>query len=121
MDLDKGEGISGFPEAQTTESDDLGDLYNFTFLQNPPESGTLDPFAQSTTTTFAQNMLSPFDLGISSGSQGAGQLSEMDFLFDQGDFSFGDLDEFFGDMPDMPGLNGAIDQGFLEFLDTTGQ
>jgi hypothetical protein len=105
-------------------SNDLSDLYNFSFSR-PDETIFLDPFTQTSSATFPQTTLSPFDIGsipTTSLPGGATTTQEIpDFLFDEDQLAFGGFDDLFGDMPDMPGLDGAIDQGFLEFLDTTQQ
>jgi len=128
------------------ESTDLGQLYNFPILQQQSPSAALKSYAEaidsgvfSTLESFpamseqhttGANVLSPtFDLGgipsigshHSTNSVPGGQLPETlpDFLFEDGGGVFDNFDDLFGDMPDMPGLDGAIDQGFLEFLDTT--
>ena len=65
------------------------------------------------------NILSPFDLG---GIPTHGQTEDLpDYLFEAGEFGFESFDDLFGDMPDMPGLDGVIDQGFLDFLDSAQQ
>lgn len=67
--------------------------------------------------------LSPFEFASIASSHpsisGTGlQMSgEMSMLFDEADIDMLDND-LFGDMPEMPGLDGIIDQDFLEFLDT---
>lgn len=123
---------------------DFDDLYNIPVIpdQRPPQTGNYantiedsvysdsDPFtipeSRYQTTTAAKQLFSPLDLGnIHTTSSfpsavttaGGTQNSEdvLDFTFDEGDFIWDDL---LGDMPDMPGLDGVIDQGFLEFLDT---
>ena len=88
-----------------------------------PESG------YQTTIVPASQRFSPFDLGsihtISPHQSGAAavvtaQFSEElpDFTFDEPEFGIENFDDLFGEMPEMPGLDGVIDQGFLEFLDT---
>ena len=97
----------------------------------------LDPFAGTSTTglhTVQGNMLSPFELASiptssshqshqSAGRTGAPPHEEDEllpnFMFgEENETMFGNFDDIFGDMPDMPGLDGVIDQGFLQFLDT---
>jgi len=127
---------------------DLGDLYTFPMTMLPDEQSstsggnyantiqtpvfsTLDPFNsipdQSFPTTTAQTqVLSPFDLGsipTSSSQHSAPAIAEGQdgvdlFLFDDMDLGFENWEDMFGDMPDMPGLDGVIDQGFLTFLDS---
>jgi hypothetical protein len=74
------------------------------------------------------NMLSPFDIGSIPTTQGsaAAALTQTeedlpDYLFEGVEFGFENFDDLFGDMPDMPGLDGVIDQGFLQFLDSAQQ
>jgi hypothetical protein len=64
--------------------------------------------------------LSPFELASIASSHHSGQppMSEdLSLLFDETDIDMLEND-LFGDMPDMPGLDGIIDQNFLDFLDT---
>jgi len=74
------------------------------FTNNPDTRG----FARSGT---AQD-LPPFELGSIPSSQ-----HSMSLLFDETDIDLLEND-LFGDMPDMPALDGTFDQNFLEFLDT---
>jgi hypothetical protein len=106
---------------------------NYANTIQTPVFSTMDPFSTMpdqgfpTTTAPTKQILSPFDLGsihttssqLSAPVANEGQAS-MDqlFLFDESDFGFENWEDVFGDMPDMPGLDGVIDQGFLEFLDT---
>jgi hypothetical protein len=99
------------------------------FASLDPFTYTVIPDSQTFQSTTVTSVLSPFDLGsiqtVSSQHSVAattGQNSEdiPQLLFEDTDFGgFENFDDMFGDMPDMPGLDGAIDQGFLEFLDTT--
>jgi hypothetical protein len=145
MDLGTEEGMTEvtFPEEPQA---DLGELYNFSVLpdtSNYPDSvdnmaehdlfSNIDPFAGTSTTGFQpvhSNIISPFELGSiptssshhSTGAAGRQQTKEEElpnFLYDEeNEMMFGNFDDLFGDMPDMPGLDGVIDQGFLQFLDT---
>lgn len=146
MDLGKDDGMTevSFPEEPQA---DLRELYNFSVLpdtSNYADStdnitdhfmfSNMDPFAGTSTTGLQNvqgNMLSPFELGSiptssshhsTAGGSGAPPNNEDEmpnFLFDEENQSmFGNFDDIFGDMPDMPGLDGVIDQGFLQFLDT---
>jgi hypothetical protein len=131
------------PDQQSLSTDlDLADLYTFPEqpLSVPSYSqpvdqvfAKLDPFEGMSDvqrfTSGPQTLLSPYDVGSipTSGSQQSGvpigTVEMPDFLLDQGDgeLVFDNWDEMFGDMPEMPVLDGFIDQGFLEFLDTTVQ
>jgi len=136
-----------FGSSDQNQQIDLGDLYTFPMSMLPDEhsstSGnyantmptpvfsTMDPFSaipdQSfPTTTAPTQVLSPFELGSihTTSSQHSvpaateGQDVGEPFLFDDADFGFENWEDMFGDMPDMPGLDGVIDQGFLTFLDS---
>ena len=120
--------ISMFPDQQpqpgnyanTIEDSVFSNLEHFITM---PESG------YHTTTAPASQAFSPFDLGsihtISSRQSGTAvggattQFSEEfpDFTFDEPEFGSENFDDLFGEMPEMPGLDGVIDQRFLEFLD----
>jgi len=146
MDLgrdDDGSAMQGVLEPEG--SSDLGQLYNFTMLpEQSPGAGvkayadaidsgvfsTLEPFQAMPDPHTSASVISPgFDIGgipsigshQSTNSAPARLIPETlpDFLFEDGGGVFDNFDDLFGDMPDMPGLDGAIDQGFLEFLDTT--
>lgn len=141
MDLGKEDGPTQSGGEQR-QSADLGDLYNIPILpdqehlsgsyanmaedsasSNPehlriPESGyqtTLAPTSQS---------FSPFALASihsvssrQSGTAGAQFSEELpDFTYDE-EFGFENFDDVFGEMPEMPSLDGVIDQEFLEFLE----
>jgi hypothetical protein len=126
---------------------DLGELYNIPMFadQQQPEPGnyadtigdsvlsSLEPFTMpesgyQTTTVPASQGFSPFTLGTihtisshHSGTAGAGtttQFSEEfpDFTYDE-ECGFENFDDLFGEMPEMPRLDGVIDREFLEFLD----
>lgn len=143
MDLGKEDGMTEVTFPEEEPQTDLGELYNFSVL---PETANyadsvddmaerfnfsnMDPFAGTPTTglqNFQSNMLSPFELASihtssSHHSTGAQQNEDNvlpDFLFDEeNDAMFGNFDDIFGEMPDMPDLDGVIDRGFLQFLDT---
>jgi hypothetical protein len=123
----------------------IGDLYNFgALVQNqhpiPSELHFSDqnqinepvfsnvgsfhiPDAPGFTGDGTTQDVSPFELASMTSSQlsmrGTGpQMSdEISILFDEADIDLLEND-LFGDMPDMPGLDGIIDQNFLEFLDS---
>ena len=126
---------------------DLGDLYTFPLTMLPdkqsnssrnfdnviqtPVFSTLDLFTtipdQSfPATTAPTQVLSPFAIGsiqTSSSQRSAPATTDLQergqiFLFDHTDFEFENWENTFGDMPDMPGLDGVIDQAFLNFLNT---
>jgi len=129
------------------ETHDLGQLYNFAMLtENSPLAGVkayaeaIDSGAFNTIESFTQGPLDPktnnatvitpdFEVGVipsidshhSADSGAAAQIPDVlpDFFYEDGGGVFDNFDDLFGDMPDMPDLDGAIDQGFLEFLDTT--
>ena len=98
---------------------------------------TLDPFTSPIVESQSFNrastagpVLSPFDLASihsTSSHQSAfapGRLTSEDlgeFLYDGEDLGVETMDDLFGDMPDMPGLDGVIDSAFLEFLDSAQQ
>jgi hypothetical protein len=143
MDLSREEdGMEGvYMEEEHNADTDLGELYNFRFLpEQKYDTGFMDPFLEQATQT-TQNTQSTFPPAVSPFSggpatnvpttnelntgeikmvvQGQGHMEQEqipDFLFDEGELSFRDFEDLFGDMPNMPGLDGAIDQGFLEFL-----
>ena len=87
-----------------------------------PESG------YQTTTVPASQGFSPFDFSKyshnqftslrNSRSRATTQFSEEfpDFTYDE-ECGFENFDDLFGEMPEMPRLDGVIDQEFLEFLD----
>jgi hypothetical protein len=92
----------------------------------------LDPFtppmgkAQSFEPSPSGAILSPFELASihstsshhSAGLPGRLASEELgEFLYDGEDLGVEQMDDLFGDMPDMPGLDGIIDPAFLEFLD----
>jgi hypothetical protein len=146
LDLGKEDDVMHvvFSAGEQQPSANFEDLYNFPILteQRPPQTGNysntvedmvflnLDQFTipeiqgYQTTTANAQ-ILSPFDLGSiqttsshpsATTAAGASFSDEIpNLLFNEG---FESWDDLFGDMPDLPGLDGVIDQGFLEFLDT---
>jgi hypothetical protein len=128
------------------EPPDLAQLYNFpALLETSPLAGvkvyadtidsgvfhTLEPFQPPSATQpiIASDVNPEFEFtgAPSIGSQqsansaSAPEISDTlpDYLFPDGVPIFDDFEDLFGDMPDMPGLDGVIDQGFLEFLDTT--
>jgi hypothetical protein len=135
------------PATTELSATDLAEIYNFPIMNEQlpplppvPAAGNynqrmedslfsnLDPFTAIPETRVPRfpPSLSPFELGSihstsshQSTATTMGQPSEelLDFPFDEGDIGFENLD-LFGDMPDMPGLDGVIDRGFLEFLDT---
>ena|SRR5579859_2393689 len=147
MDLGKDDGMTEVSFREEPQAD-LRELYNFSVLphtSNYADSAdnitdhfmfsNMDPFAGASTSglqTVQGNILSPFELGsiptssshhsTGGGASGAPPTNEDEmpnFLFDEENQSmFGNFDDIFGDMPDMPGLDGVIDQGFLQFLDT---
>jgi len=127
---------------------DLGDLYTFPTTMLPDEQSsssgnyantiqtpvlsTLEPFGaipdqNFPNTTAPARVLSPFDLGTihttssqhsaPATTEGVEDVGEV-FSFDDADFGFENWEDVFGDMPDMPGLDGVIDQGFLTFLES---
>src|SRR5579859_914831 len=124
---------------------DLGELYNFHLLstdQNNHQAysdtvenhlfANMSPFTavnqQPGMAMGQSNVLSPYGLGSihtgsshhSAGLAPGGQASEdmLDFLFDEGELAF-EFDDLFGDMPELPRLDGALDPGFFHFLEDT--
>ena len=148
MDLGKEDGMTEVTFPEEEPQTDLGELYNFSVLpetanyadsvdnmQERFNFSNMDPFAGTPTTglqNVQSNMLSPFELASihtssshhSTGHNTAGAQQDEDnvlpdFLFDEeNDAMFGNFDDIFGEMPDMPDLDGVIDRGFLQFLDT---
>jgi hypothetical protein len=134
-----------FTAGEEQQAADFDDLYNIPMIPNQQQTLTanyantiedsgfsnLDAFTTIPesgypTTTTARQVFNPLDLGSvptlgsfpsATATVGGMQNSEdsLDFKLDESDFAW---DDVFGDMPDMPGLDGIIDQGFLEFLDT---
>lgn len=146
MDLKEDDMMRGVVVSGEPAPTDLANLYNFPILleehgspsvtrgySEPMENNMFsNPFtgiseAGSFQAIGQGNILSPFDVGSipTQGSAAAAptQTEEdlPDYLFEGGEFEFESLDDLFGDMPDMPGLDGVIDQGFLQFLDSAQQ
>ena len=133
-----------FSMGKQRSSNDITDLYDIiptfpapliqvqteTYPDTMEDSGfsTLGPFVTIPepgyhTAHGASQVMSPFDLGSiqtssSNDSAPAMRQSSDEFTFDEVDFEFDNWDDLFGEMPQMPGLDGVIDQGFLDFLDT---
>jgi hypothetical protein len=141
MDLEKEDDVMQSAGEQQ-QPVDLGDLYNIPMFpdQQHPQPGNyadtsedsvfsnLEPFTMPEsgyqTVASASQGFSPFTLGsihtISSHqSAGAGTITQFseefpDFTYEE--FGFENFDDLFGEMPEMPRLDGVIDQEFLEFL-----
>ena len=119
---------------------DLGELYNFpTALQEHTSPTITRGYAESLDNMFSNpftgiseagnfqtaggqpNIVSPFDMATQGSSAAAPIQTEEelpDFLFEGEEFGYQNFEDLFADIPDMPGLDGVIDQGFLQFLDS---
>jgi len=148
LDLGKPDDLMQNVFPSNEHQHDIGDLYNFgttprnqsslapgiqfTDANKLDESvfSSLEPFTISDHQPFQTNDqsysgngtqgLSPFELASITSSHHSGQApmsDEIGLLFDETDIDMLEND-LFGDMPDMPGLDGIIDQNFLDFLDT---
>jgi hypothetical protein len=134
-----------FTAGEEQQAADFDDLYNIPMIPDQQQTLTANytntiedsgfsnldgfttiPRSGYPTTTTTRQVFNPLDLGSiptlgsfpsATATAGGIQTSEdaLDFKLDEGEFVW---DDIFGDMPDMPGLDGVIDQGFLEFLDT---
>jgi len=99
------------PVFSNLETYQISDAPGFASNQDPQGvSGNLD--TQGFAGNGTSHGLSPFELASIPSSQ-----HSMSLLFDDADIDLLEND-LFGDMPDMPGLDGTFDQNLLDFLDT---
>jgi hypothetical protein len=142
MDLGNDDDVMlGVPDEPAPTN--LGELYNYpTTLQEHTSPTTTRGYAESLDNMFSNpftgisetgnfqtasgqsNILSPFDMATQGSAASAPLKSEEelpDYLYEGEEFGYQNFEDLFADMPDMPDLGGVIDQGFLQFLDSSQQ
>jgi hypothetical protein len=119
---------------------DLGELYNFpTSLQEHTSPTATRGYAESLDNMFSNpftgiseadnfqtagghpTIVSPFDMatqGLTAAAPIQTEEELPDYLFEGEEFGYQNFEDLFADIPEMPDLDGVIDQGFLQFLDS---